>query len=144
MRVLVTGASGFAALAARSRRGPGRRVREVIVGNMDVDGDIGDVRDVAVAYRLVLEALGAGRIGLPPVVMNVATGREVRLRGILDELCRIAGVAPEIRLDPSLVRSDDPPRIVGDAAALRSLTGWEPRIALSQTLADMLAAPTDA
>lgn len=133
-----------AALAARVAAVRAGQSAEVVVGNMDVDRDIGDVRDVAVAYRLVLEALAAGRIGAPPVVLNVATGRAVRLRDVLDELSRIAGVAPEIRVDPSLVRSDDPPRIVGDATALRSLTGWEPRIPLAQTLADVLGAPADA
>jgi GDP-4-dehydro-6-deoxy-D-mannose reductase len=133
-----------AALAARVAAVRAGRSGEVVVGNMDVERDIGDVRDVAVAYRLVLEALVGGGIGSPPVVLNVATGRAVRLRGVLDELCRIAGVTPEIRVDPSLVRSDDPPRIVGDASALRSLTGWEPRFPLAQTLADVLDAPTDA
>ena len=133
-----------AALAARVAAVRAGESREVIVGNMDVDRDLGDVRDVAVAYRLVLEALIAGGIGSPPAVLNVASGRTVRLRHVLEELCEIAGVSPEIRVDPSLVRSDDPPRIVGDPTALRSLTGWEPRIPLSQTLADVLAAPTDA
>lgn len=133
-----------AALAARVAAVRAGESSEVIVGNMDVERDIGDVRDVAVAYRHVLEALVAGRIGDGPSVLNVATGRAVRLRDVLEELCRIAGVDPEIRVDGSLVRSDDPPRIVGDATRLRALTGWEPRIALSQTLADVLDLPADA
>lgn len=133
-----------AALAARVAAVRAGASDDVIVGNMDVERDIGDVRDVAVAYRLVLEALVSGDIGSPPIVLNVATGQAVRLRGVLDELCRIAGVTPEIRVDPSLVRADDPPRIVGDPSALRSLTGWKPGIAMSQTLADVLDAPTDA
>lgn len=133
-----------AAVAARVAAVRAGGSGEVIVGNMDVERDIGDVRDVAVAYRLVLETLVAGGIGSPPMVLNVATGRAVRLRDVLDELCEIAGVTPEIRVDPSLVRSDDPPRIVGDGSVLRSLTGWEPRVPLSQTLADVLDAPTDA
>jgi GDP-4-dehydro-6-deoxy-D-mannose reductase len=133
-----------AALAARVAAVRAGDSDEVVVGNMDVERDIGDVRDVVAAYRLVLEALVDGRIGLPPLVLNVATGRAVRLRAILDDLCRIAGVTPRIRVDPSLVRSDDPPRVVGDATALRALTGWQPRIALTQTLGDVLAHPRDA
>jgi nucleoside-diphosphate-sugar epimerase len=57
----------------------------------------------------------------------------------VEELCRLAGVAPAIVTDPSLVRAGDPRRIVGDAAALTAVTGWVPRIDLRQTLADMLA-----
>lgn len=133
-----------AALAARVAAVRDGRSGEVIVGNMEVDRDIGDVRDVAVAYRLVLEALVTGKVGRPPIVLNVATGRPVRLRRLLEDLCEIAGVHPDIRVDPALVRFDDPPSIIGDASALHALTGWESRIALSQTLADVLAAANDA
>ena len=41
------------------------------------------------------------------------------------------------RLDPALVRPDDPPRIVGDASALRARTGWQPTWDLAATLASV-------
>jgi nucleoside-diphosphate-sugar epimerase len=45
-----------------------------------------------------------------------------------------------IEIDQSLVRSDDPAEIRGDAALIRQLVGWQPRIPLDQTLVDILAA----
>ena len=57
------------------------------VGNIDVRRDIGDVRDVAHAYRLLIEALADGKVG-PSIVMNVArVGRSDR--EVLAMLCRI-------------------------------------------------------
>jgi GDP-4-dehydro-6-deoxy-D-mannose reductase len=126
----------FVARIAAMARGEADRL---VVGNLDVERDIGDVRDVVVAYRLVLEALAEGRLVGSEPLFNVATGHATPLRWVVDELCRLAGVAPAIVADPSLVRADDPPRIVGDATALTTATGWAPRIGLQQTLADMLA-----
>lgn len=113
--------------------------QRLVVGDLDIERDIGDVRDVVVAYRLVIEALADRRLAHPGPALNVATGHGTQLRWIVEELCRLAGVAPAIVVDPSLVRAGDPRRIVGEAAALAAATGWRPRIDLRQTLADMLA-----
>lgn len=110
---------------------------EIAVGNIDVRRDIGDVRDVARAYRLILEGLSAGQIGWGSV-LNVATGRSVLIRDMLETLAELIGVAVRPRIDPSLVRADDPPDFVGDASRLKALTGWEPRIPLRQTLSDLV------
>lgn len=126
----------FVARIAAVARGESDRL---VVGNLDVERDIGDVRDVVVAYRVVLEAVAEGRLGGTEPVFNIATGHGTRLRWIVEELCRLAGVAPAVVTDSSLVRATDPPRIVGDAAALTAATGWAPGISLEQTLADMLA-----
>jgi GDP-4-dehydro-6-deoxy-D-mannose reductase len=108
-------------------------------GNIDVRRDIGDVRDVVRAYRLLLEGLAEGRLGRAPLVVNVATGRAEPIRSMIDQLCTLAGVSPEVRIDPALVRADDPPEIRGDATLLGELTGWRPEIPLVQTFSDLLA-----
>lgn len=131
-----TAVASFANAIAAVRRGESD---EVSVGNLDVERDIGDVRDFAVAYRLMLEALAAGRIGRSLAVLNIATGRGVSLRWVLGELSRLAGVEPRIVVDHALVRADDPERQVGDASLLRSTVDWRPRRELSSTLADVLA-----
>jgi GDP-4-dehydro-6-deoxy-D-mannose reductase len=119
-------------LAARTE---GRR--EISVGNVDVRRDIGDVRDVVRAYRLIVEGLRSGTVA-PGSVLNVATGRSVAIREMIDLLSDIVGVPIAPRVDPDLVRANDAPEIVGDASRLRALTGWEPRIPLRQTLTDLV------
>ena len=112
---------------------------QLATGNIDVERDFGDVRDYAVAYRLIMEELVAGRLGRPPTVFNLATGSAVSLRSIIVELGRLASVDPKIVVDPELLRADDAPRFIGDATLLRRTIGWQPRIDLADTLAEMLA-----
>lgn len=118
-----------------SRRGEA----EIVAGNVDVERDIGDVRDVVVAYRLVIEGLADGDLG-EQAVFNVATGRAVRLRTIIEELARLAGIEVAIRRDETLVRPGEPARIVGDATTLSEATGWRPTRTLEETLASVYEA----
>jgi GDP-4-dehydro-6-deoxy-D-mannose reductase len=112
--------------------------RDVIpVGNLDVSRDFTDVRDVVVAYRLLLEGLADGRIAPGGTVVNVAKGEAVPVRRILETLCRLADVEPRVEADPALVRPDDPPEIRGDASRLQALTGWRPERPLEATLGDV-------
>lgn len=116
-----------------------RGIEPVIrAGNVDVRRDFLDVRDVVRAYRLLIEGSVAGRLGEAGVVVNVARGRSVAIRSIIERLCSMAGCQPRVSIDESLVRVDDPPEICGDASLLGRLTGWAARIPLDQTISDVL------
>lgn len=110
------------------------------VGNLDVRRDISDVRDVVVAYRLLIEHAAENEAAGPGLVVNVGSGRAVRLRDVVDALVRKAGGGVEPVMDPSLVHTGAAPEIRADTKLLRATTGWQPRIDLDQTLADVLAA----
>jgi GDP-4-dehydro-6-deoxy-D-mannose reductase len=128
------------AIASRIIAARERGEDTISAGNVDVRRDIGDVRDVARAYRLLLEmAVERSDAVAHPLVVNVATGRSVTIRSVIDELALLAGIEVAIRVDPELVRPNDPPDIRGDASRLTAATGWSPRIPLSTTLADVLA-----
>ena len=111
------------------------------VGNLDVRRDLSDVRDVVVAYRLLIEH--AATAGDPPTpgVVNVGSGRAVLLRDVVATLIRLAGDGLEPRTDPALVRDGDAPEIRADISRLQEVTGWRPRIDLETTLRDILAHP---
>ena len=104
------------------------------VGNLDVERDIADVRDVCRAYRLLLEP------SVAPGVYNVATGRSVRMADVVDLLVEMARVPITVEQDPDRLRPADIPVQRGDASRLREATGWKPEIPLEQTLADALEA----
>jgi GDP-4-dehydro-6-deoxy-D-mannose reductase len=112
---------------------------KIAVGNTEVRRDFTDVRDVVAAYVLLLEAAVDGRIEPGGQVLNVASGRSVAIRELIEELCRLAGVEPRLETDPALVRADDPPEIVGDAGELRRLTGWAPQHDVREMLAAVWA-----
>ena len=127
------------ALAERVRAVRDRRAEVVPVGNLDVRRDLLHVDDVVVAYRLVLEALADGRVPRGGVVLNVASGRTISIREVVDGLQRRAGTSAPLVVDPGLVRPNDPPEIRGDAGRLRALTGWRPTRDLDAILDDVWA-----
>jgi GDP-4-dehydro-6-deoxy-D-mannose reductase len=152
---------GFPVIVARSfnHTGPGQRPVFVVpamahrvmavkrgqattipAGNIDVRRDLTDVRDVVVAYRLLVEAAARGSLVDRFTVVNIASGDVVTVRSVIERLCALAGVTPVIEIDQSLVRADDPAEIRGDATLIRQLVGWQPAIPLEQTLRDVLAA----
>jgi len=123
-------APSIAARIARNERDGGD---EVPIGNMTPLRDVTDVRDVVRAYRLLMEA------GEPGEVYNVCRGAAVSVEQIAEALLGMAVRPMRLVTDPALQRPVDIPVLVGDNRRLRQATGWEPTIALDQTLADVLA-----
>ena len=97
------------------------------VGNLDQRRDFTDVRDVARAYVLLLERGHAG------LAYNIASGHLMPVRDLLDGLCAVAQVRPQVEIDPALFRPDEN-RPSYDTARIRAHVGWEPQIPLRQTL----------
>jgi GDP-4-dehydro-6-deoxy-D-mannose reductase len=128
------------AMAQRIRAVSEGMAASVPVGNLDVKRDVSDVRDVVVAYRLLIDAALRGSVPPSGVVVNVCSGTAVSIREIFHELCRVGGVQPPIRVDEDLVRKGDAPEIRGDRSMIGTLVGWQPTIPLSVTLADVWAA----
>jgi GDP-4-dehydro-6-deoxy-D-mannose reductase len=103
------------------------------VGTLSTRRDFTDVRDVVVAYRLLMEK------GAPGDVYNVCSGRDVAMAEVAAQLLELAQADLTLEVDPELVRPVDVPVLRGDAARLRARTGWQPLIPLATTLADVLA-----
>jgi GDP-4-dehydro-6-deoxy-D-mannose reductase len=125
--------SALAKRIAEAERAGGGEVR---VGNLAASRDFTDVRDVVRAYRLLAKAVGADRT-LAGSTFNVASGTAVTVAEVARQLCALAKVPVELVQDPGLFRPVDVPVFLGDAARLRSTTGWAPRIPFAATLADI-------
>ena len=107
---------------------------ELRVGDLDVERDLTDVRDVCRAYRLLLDP------EVPAGTYNVASGTPVPLRRVLDLLVEAAGVQVNVVRDEARLRPADIRTVAGDSSRLRAATGWRPEIPLDQTLRDVLDA----
>lgn len=104
------------------------------VGNLEVQRDFLDVRDLIRAWCLLMACGQAGE------VYNVASGRTWPLRFLTDTLRAQAHRSIEIteeraRLRPAVA---DPPRLRAHIGKLQALGDWAPAISLEQTLHDML------
>lgn len=102
------------------------------VGNIDVERDFTDVRDVVSAYSALLRK---GRTGQ---VYNVCSGIGILLSDVIKQFQALCKTVVTIETDPTRVRTDDIHRICGDSTKIRNETGWNIRIPMSETIRDLL------
>lgn len=102
------------------------------VGNMEAIRDFTDVRDMVRAYWLAVTKAKPGE------VYNIATGKGIHIREMLDLVLSFSRVEVKTEVDPARLRPSDVEILIGDSSKFRADTGWEPRIPFEQTVRDLL------
>jgi GDP-4-dehydro-6-deoxy-D-mannose reductase len=110
----------------------GRRPAVMEVGNLDVQRDFSDVRDIVRGY---VAALLRGKRG---EAYNLCSGRATSIRAILETLCALAGIEPEVRQDVARHRAAEIPAYWGSATKAHGELGWHPEVPWRRTLEDLL------
>ncbi|TRW80496.1 NAD-dependent epimerase/dehydratase family protein [Mycolicibacterium sp. 018/SC-01/001] len=115
--------------AAVLKSGPGETIE---VGNLNTARDYTDVRDVARAYRLLLE-----HRQLRHGVYNVCSGKALDGWDVLMTICDVLDVAvpPVLAHD---ARALDSAFTVGSSERLTNETGWRPEVSIRQSIADFV------
>jgi GDP-4-dehydro-6-deoxy-D-mannose reductase len=106
--------------------------KEVLVGNLEAKRDYTDVRDIARAYRLLLEKGQSGE------TYNVCSGTAHNGEELLKALTSVASCNPEVKQDPAKMRPSDTPELYGSHDKITHDTGWQPEISLEDTLKDVI------
>jgi GDP-4-dehydro-6-deoxy-D-mannose reductase len=89
-----------------------------------------DVRDIVEAYTIAID--------LPKGVYNICSDRNVEMGDVLNILKGYAKTDINTEQDKTLMRPADFSFKAPSSEKFRSLTGWQPRIGLEQTLRDLL------
>lgn len=97
------------------------------VGNLAARRDFSDVRDVVRAYRLLVSSGATG-------IFNVASGRSIAIREVLDLLVLSSGLSIRVEQDPSRMRPAEIAEVVGSFDKLHAATGWCPTIPIEDTI----------
>jgi len=124
--------STFAKKIAEIEKGKGEFGNILKVGNLAARRDFSDVRDVVLAYQLLM---GKGVAG---DVYNVGSGKSYEIAEILNKLISFSSVKIVVETDPSLFRPIDEPELVCDNTKLKKATGWKPTIPIDKSLKDTL------
>lgn len=103
----------------------------LLIGNLEAKRDITDVKDMVMAYQLVM---AKGTVG---EVYNIGSGQSVTMKSVLDKLIGLTSVPIEIETDASKLRPTDIPEMLADITKIKKL-GWEPTIQLDDTLTRVL------
>lgn len=109
----------------------GYRLPVVRIGNIRIERDFSDVRDVVRAYELLLHR------GAPGEVYNVASGRSVSIAEIVKHLQSCCPRSFQVDVEQKRVRSGEVSKMYGSNRKLRRVTGWKPEYSLAQTLRDL-------
>ncbi|MBU1867120.1 MAG: GDP-mannose 4,6-dehydratase [Candidatus Margulisbacteria bacterium] len=105
---------------------------EIKVGNIEMDRDFTDVRDVVEAYVLLAEKGKSGE------AYNICRGETRRLKELVDRLIALARVPIKVTIDSERCRPSDLTSMKIDSRKLKAI-GWQPIIPIDTTLADILA-----
>lgn len=122
---------GVARQLARIRLG--LQASPIEVGDVDVTRDFLDVRNVLDAYFHLLDHGQSGEI------YNVCSGIEYRVRDLIEQMVKIAGLDVEIVQDPARLRPSEQRRVAGDPWKLQQQTGWKSGISITETLKSVLS-----
>lgn len=93
----------------------------ISVGNLGVKRDLGDVRDMVSAYRMILES------NTQQTVFNVGSGICYSLEDILNYIISRSDQCIEVRVDSKKLRLIDNPIIWCDNTLIRDKVGWKPQ-----------------
>jgi GDP-4-dehydro-6-deoxy-D-mannose reductase len=110
----------------------GQREPVLRVGNLDARRDLTDVRDTVRAYRMLVDS------GRPRRPYNICSGQAHRVGDLLTMMLGMSRTAIQVSVDESRLRPSDNPIVLGDPSRVRAEVGWEARIAIERTLADLL------
>lgn len=106
---------------------------KILVGNLDAERDLTDVRDMVLGYWLATEK------GQPGEVYNLCSGRAVSMRQVLGTLLTLAGIIEaKVEQDPARLRPSDVPLLLGDPTKFNQATGWRAGVPIEKTLKDLL------
>jgi len=101
------------------------------LGNLETTRDFTYVSDTVAGFLEVARADEARG-----EVVNLGTGREVRIREVVDLVGRITGRPLEVEADERRLRPDksEVQRLCADASKAKRLAGWEARVSLEEGL----------
>lgn len=122
--------SNFAKQIAMIEKGQQEPI--VYVGNLDSSRDYTDVRDMVRGYLLAVQK------GKPGDVYNICSGRDIKIKDMLDYLLSLSKTKVEIKEDPKRMRPSDVPVLLGDNSKFKKVTGWEPTIPFEKMAEDLL------
>ena len=104
----------------------------IYVCNLESRRDYTDVRDTVRAYWFATEKCVAGE------VYNICSGRDWKIKDMLDYLLGLSKVKVEIKQDSARMRPSDVQILHGDNTKFTKQTGWKPEIPFEKTLEDTL------
>ena len=105
--------------------------KQIELGNLHVEREFNDIRDVCAMYSALLESDTAGE------TVNLCIGRGTALLSVIEMMDEIAGYQIEVSVNPAFVRPNEIKRLVGSSTKLETMIGEIPLRSFRDTLETM-------
>lgn len=102
------------------------------VGNLSAKRDFTDVRDVVLAYVLLMEHGKSGE------TYNIGSGEAIQISEILEKIIAMSEADIQIEVDQNRLRPVDVPIIEADVRKIYECCAWKKKIELETTLQETL------
>ncbi|WP_371803534.1 GDP-mannose 4,6-dehydratase [Candidatus Lokiarchaeum ossiferum] len=102
------------------------------VGNLSPIRDFLDVRDVVDAYYKLTQLKTFGS------TYNICSGKGYSIKYLLQILIENAKCEIDVRQDPNRMRPSEINELIGDNSRFKSVSGWEPKYKIEETLLNIL------
>lgn len=93
--------------------------------------DFLEVKDVAEAFVALLESKVQGAV-------NIASGKGLKLRDLIEEIANIIGKRELLRIGVLPASETEPPEIIADITRLREEVGWKSEFNLKEKMAEII------
>lgn len=110
----------------------GKRAPLIELGNIQARREFLNIKDIVRAYALALDKCAAGE------VYNIASGQGYTIAELVEIFARLAKKEFELKVNPTKMRKNDIPVLLGDGRKFSRLTGWSPTVKIEKTLEDLL------
>lgn len=101
-------------------------------GDLSIIRDFVDVRDVIQAYLLLLEK------GVTGEIYNICKGKGYSLQNVIEILSDKLSVNIKTEINPSYIRPNDNPTIIGDNSKITKNLGWSTKYSFDESIRDVI------
>ena len=110
----------------------GKRAPLIELGNIEAKREFLNISDIIGAYVLALEKCSGKDI------YNVASGSGHAISELVGIFAALSKKEFELKVNPTKLRKNDIPVLLGDGSKFTRLTGWSPKVKIEKTIEDML------
>lgn len=110
-----------------------KKSKIIELGNLDIVREFSDFRDVVQTYISLM-------YNAKPGVVNLCSGKSHSISDVINTLSTISGHKIEINQNPDFMRANDMKRLVGNPKHMNTISKYEYKYSLENTLKNMLDA----
>jgi len=110
----------------------GKRAPLIELGNVEAKREFLNINDIVGAYVLAIEKCS----GIE--TFNIAAGNGYTISELVGVFASLSKKEFELKVNPTRIRKNDIPVLLGDGSKFSQLTGWSPKVKIEKTIEDLL------